>query len=810
MPKTKTATKKTARAATPKKALVIVESPSKAKTIQKYLGRGYAVKASVGHIKDLPKSKLGVDVDKSFKPDYEVIRGKDKVIADLKKASEGVSEIFLAPDPDREGEAIAWHIAQELPRKGKKIHRILFNAITKPAILEAMQHPIELNEQKYNSQQARRILDRLVGYKISPLLWDKVKRGLSAGRVQSVAVRMVVERDSEIKAFKPEEYWSIGAVFEKDQKPFLAQLAKINGENPELGNRQVVDALVSSIENRPFEVTGVETRARQRRAPAPFITSRLQQDAARKLGFSAKKTMTLAQHLYEGVDLGEMGTHGLVTYIRTDSVRLAPDAIPEVRTYIEKTYGKEYLPVEPIVYKTKKSAQDAHEAIRPTSLEYTPEKVEQFLDKDEFRLYQLIWNRYVACQMNSALYDQTTIELSTKSSRSEEVLFRVTGSQMKFPGFTAVYEESRDETTQTQKPTKQAGEGDEESIDAGTQELPNVAEGQKFQAKEFKPEQHFTQAPPRFTDASLIRELEEKGIGRPSTYASILSNIQDREYVERRENRYYPTELGIVVTDLLIQAFPNVLNETFTAEMEEKLDEVEEGKIEWVKMMKDFWKPFSKTLEQAKIHMKDIKRQEIPTKHNCPNCGAVMVIKWGKLGQFLACSNYPDCKETSEFKKDEQGEIVLLPKEKSGKKCPKCDSDLLVKNGKYGKFLACEKYPDCKHTETITLGIPCPKCKEGEIAQRMSRWKRVFYGCNRYPKCDFALWDKPIQQPCPKCSFPIITEKFTKRDGLFLKCANKECDYVEAKETPAEQTQPAVGPTGPSGNSGTPAGTPAA
>jgi DNA topoisomerase-1 len=780
------APKKAARKApTPvvKKALVIVESPSKAKTIQKYLGRSYAVKASVGHIKDLPKSKLGVDVDKNFKPDYQVIKGKDKVIEDIKKVAEGVSEVYLAPDPDREGEAISWHLAEEIGSRGKKIHRVLFNAITKPAILEAMQNPVKLDEKKYNSQQARRILDRLVGYKISPLLWDKVRRGLSAGRVQSVAVSLVVDREAEIKAFKAEEYWTVNALFQKNQRPFLARLAKIDGKDPDLGNKETVDHLLGSLKDRDFTVTSVETKERQRRPQAPFITSKLQQEAARKLGFSAKKTMTLAQRLYEGVDLGDAGTHGLITYMRTDSVRITPDALTQVREHIEKTYGRDYMPEEPTIYKTKKSAQDAHEAIRPTSLEFPPEMVERFVERDEFRLYQLIWNRFIACQMNPAIYDQTTMELETKTSDGRQALLRVTGSNLKFPGFTAVYEEGHDEP----QVKKTAAEGEEETIEPhSAQELPDLKEGEKHHPKEFQPEQHFTQPPPRYTDASLIKELEEKGIGRPSTYASILSNIQDREYVEKRENRYYPSELGIVVTDLLKQAFPEIMDVQFTAGMEEKLDLIEDGETDWVKMMKEFWKPFSKTLEQAKITMKDIKHQEIPTKHHCEKCGAVMMIKWGKLGQFLACSNYPECKFTAEFKKDEQGEIVILPREKSDKKCPKCGADLLIKNGKFGKFLACEKYPDCKHTEAITLGIACPICKEGELTQRMSRYRRVFYGCNKYPKCNFALWDKPFVATCPDCKFPILTEKTTKREGYMWKCPNKECGYKELKEPPGE------------------------
>lgn len=759
-----------------KKALVIVESPSKAKTIQKYLGRDYRVKATVGHIKDLPRSKLGVNIEKKFEPEYQVIKGKDKIIKELQEHAKDVSEIFLAPDPDREGEAIAWHIKEELPKRGKKISRILFNAITKGAIQEAMKWPLELDEKKYRSQQARRILDRLVGYKISPLLWDKVRRGLSAGRVQSVALRMIVEREREIKAFKSDEYWTLDILYAKSDKPFLARLAKIDGQDPVLNNQTDTEQLIDELRDQQWRVSKIETKERQRRPAAPFITSKLQQEAARKLGFSASKTMMLAQRLYEGRDLGDAGTHGLVTYIRTDSVRLTNEAVNEVRAYIEKAYGKALLPPEPVFYKTKKSAQDAHEAIRPTNLEFTPDFVERYLERDEFRLYQLIWNRFVACQMLPAVFDQTTIELETKTKGrlkpSCVVISRVTGSQMKFPGFTLVYEEGRDES--------------ETSEESGAQELPAVKEGETYQAKDFQPEQHFTQPPPRFTDASLIKELEEKGIGRPSTYASILSNLQDREYVEKRENKYFPSELGLVVTDLLVQSFPDILNVAFTSEMEDKLDQIEEGQTNLLKMMQDFWGPFQKTLETAKVRMKDIKSLEIPTDHKCEKCGATMVVKWGKLGQFLACSNYPECKYTSEFKKDDAGVIVLIPREKSGKICPKCNSDLLVKHGKFGKFLACEKYPDCKHTETITLGIKCPSCADGEIAQRMSRYKRIFYGCNKYPNCTFAMWDKPVAQSCPQCANPILSEKITKREGTVLKCPNKECDYKKVIEGPAQ------------------------
>ncbi|MGK5084317.1 type I DNA topoisomerase [Bdellovibrionota bacterium FG-1] len=750
-----------------KKALVIVESPSKAKTIQKYLGREYIVKASVGHIKDLPKSKLGVDTKKGFTPDYQVIPSKVKIIEELKKFAKDVPTLYLATDPDREGEAIAWHINEELKARGKKVHRVLFNAVTKPAILEAMQNPQTLNIDKFNAQQARRILDRLVGYKISPLLWDKVRRGISAGRVQSVALRLVVDREAQIKAFIPEEYWSIEGTFSKVGIDFTAKLFKTDGKDPILPNQATVQKLLDGLKNAKFSIHAIENKERSRKPQAPFITSRLQQEAARKLSFSAKKTMTLAQHLYEGKDLGDLGTHGLITYMRTDSVRTEPSAIQAVRDYISQKYGKDHLPAEPNAYKTKKSAQDAHEAIRPTSLEFTPEKVLPFLDKDEYRLYLLIWNRFVASQMIPAVYDQTAIDVIARDQNGQDQQFRATGSVVKTPGFTAVYTEGHE--------TGEVSEDDEKAL-----KLPPLAEGDAVENRAIEPTQHFTQPPPRFSDASLIRELEERGIGRPSTYATILSNLQDREYVEKRDGgRYFPSELGTVVTELLVQSFPDILNTEFTASMEEQLDQIEEGHADWKKTLGAFWKPFEKTLEKAKEQMKNVKRQEVPTDIKCEKCQHTMVIKWGKLGSFLACSNYPECKNTQDFTKDDQGKIVIVPKEYVDKKCEKCSGPMVVKGGKFGKFLACADYPNCKFTAAITMGIHCPICTEGELCQKQSRYRRIFFSCNKWPKCTFALWDKPLNQPCPQCHFALLTEKITKRAGLMHKCPQKECGYVE-------------------------------
>ena len=774
--------------ATAKKGLVIVESPSKAKTIQKYLGREYIVRASVGHIKDLPKSKLGVDPKKGFKPDYQVIPTKIKVIEDLKEQAKKVPVLFLATDPDREGEAIAWHINEELKQRGKKVYRVLFNSITKPAILEAMKNPQELNEQKFHAQQARRVLDRLVGYKISPLLWDKVKRGISAGRVQSVALRLVVDRERAIKAFKPEEYWNLEAIFSKDGIDFPTRYFKVNGKDPEMTAKAQMDQLLADLKGAKFVIESIEKKERSRKPQPPFITSRLQQEASRRLGFSAKKTMTLAQRLYEGVDLGENGTHGLITYMRTDSVRTDPTAIQSVREFIAKEFGKASLPEEPNVYKTKKSAQDAHEAIRPASLEFPPEMVQGHLERDEFRLYQLVWNRFVSSQMMPAVYDQTAVDVVTNDKAGNKQQFRATGSVIKFPGFMAVYAETED----TEAPKKAAAEGEEEASGTSRElKLPKITEGDSVSNKSFDPSQHFTQPPPRYTDASLIRDLEDKGIGRPSTYATILSNLQDREYVEKREARYWPSELGIVVTDLLVVSFPDILNHEFTADMENQLDDIEDGKAEWAKVLSKFWKPFEKTLETAKEQMKNVKRQEVPTDIKCEKCTHTMVIKWGKLGSFLACSNYPECKNTQDFKKDDLGNIIIVPKEFTDKKCEKCSQFMLVKRGKFGTFLACSDYPNCKFTAAITIGVHCPECAPGELVQKQSRYRRVFYSCNKWPACNFAAWDKPLDKACPDCKYPVVTEKITKKQGLIHKCVKKECGWVDIIDPDAGRNPPA-------------------
>ena len=759
-----------------KKSLVIVESPAKAKTIEKYLGSKFQVMASVGHIRDLPPKKLGVDVKKKFKPTYEIIKGKDKVIDAIKAAGKKAENIYLAPDPDREGEAIAWHIAEELKSEKKKIKRILFNEITKKAVTEAINHPLEIDTKKFESQQARRILDRLVGYQISPVLWDKVRRGLSAGRVQSVALRLVVEREKEIDAFKTVEYWSIEALLgASGEEQFWAKLAKKGKDKIEIGNKEGADEICQQLKGEKFQIVKVDKTERKRNPLAPFITSKLQQEGSRKLRWPAKKTMMVAQKLYEGIDLGELGTTGLITYMRTDSTRIADDAIKEVRTYIKDNFGAKYLPESPVIYKTKKAAQDAHEAIRPTHLEHSPKVVKDFLSPDQYKLYVLIWNRFVACQMVPAVFDQTVIEI--KAGPYE---FRASGSIIKFDGYTAVYEESRDEDApMTEEDEKQ--------------KLPEVKEGAVLKLKELKPEQHFTQPPPRFTDASLIKDLEEKGIGRPSTYASILSTIVDKGYAEKDQSqRFLPTELGKIVTELLVENFKDIMDVEFTASMEDQLDRIEEGEKGWIEILTAFYGPFKITLDAAKEKMRNIKAQSIPTEIVCPKCKAQMVIKWGRNGQFLACSNYPDCKSTAEFERKLDGTIEVRKVESTDEKCEKCSSPMVVKFGRFGKFLACSAYPECKTTKAISTGVKCPKACGGEVTSRMSRRGRAFFGCTSYPKCDFVSWDKPINRPCPECKGLFLVEKFTKKSGLVVKCPNKECTYIEEPKEPAPETSPAA------------------
>jgi DNA topoisomerase I len=758
--------------------LVIVESPAKAATIMKYLGAGYVVKASVGHVKDLPKATMGIDVEHDFQPKYVVIEGKKKVIADIKAAAKKASQVLLAPDPDREGEAIAWHIAEEIRPANPNIHRVLFNEITKKAVNEAILHPLELDMHKFESQQARRVLDRLVGYEISPVLWSKVRRGLSAGRVQSVAVRLVVDREAEIKAFCPEEYWTIGVEVEGSAPPpFAARVARLDGEKATLAHEGQASEVVSLISQATLQVASVERKERRKNPPPPFITSRLQQEASSKLRFSPKRTMGLAQRLYEGVELGDEGPTGLITYMRTDSTRLSEDAVKDVRTWIADRYGEASRPAEPNVFKSKKSAQDAHEAIRPTSTQYDPETVRRLLaetpagrdareSEDLIRLYTLIWNRFVACQMAPAVFDQTVIEID-----AGRVGLRATGQVMRFAGYLAIYAEAQEE-----------GSPDDET--AGS--LPDIHQGESLRLLGCQPEQHFTQPPPRYSEASLVRELEEKGIGRPSTYAAILSTIQDRGYVEKREGRLGPTELGVVVNGLLVKSFPEIVSSDFTAQMEEQLDQVEEGAVDWVKLLRDFYGPFEKDLARAKVEMRDLKREEEPTEEVCEKCGKPMVIKWGRNGYFLACSGFPECRNTKEYTRNADGTLTVQPATRpSDQICPSCGSPMVIRRGRFGEFLACSRYPDCKTTSPLSLGVDCPRpgCG-GYLTEKRSRRGRIFFGCSNYSrtKCDFVSWDRPLPKRCPQCDAAFVVQK-TSRSGVRLRCLADGCGWAAEPDT---------------------------
>ena len=816
------------------KGLVIVESPAKAKTIQKYLGPGYDVEASLGHIKDLPKKSLGVDLDNDFSTEYVVIPGKEKVVARLKKLAKTANAIYLAPDPDREGEAIAAHLAEELGgnrvdgKKTKKsavipIRRVTFNEITKRAVQEAFLHPRDIDTNLVDAQQTRRVLDRLVGYQISPLLWDKVRRGLSAGRVQTVALRLIVEREREIKAFVKEEYWTIDAHLQGPKPPaFDARFIGIGDEKTPISNGEEAEKIKAELENADWAIRSVDTRERRRSPAAPFTTSKFQQDASRKLRFSVKRAMMIAQRLYEGVDLGgEEGTVGLITYMRTDSPQVSNDALAEVREYIGKGFGREFLPESPNTYKSKKSAQEAHEAIRPTSVARHPDQMKQYLQEDEYKVYKLIWQRFVASQMNPAVFDQTTVDIDAKSKTGDTVYrFRVTGSVLKFEGFLKVYEESKDSK--------------DEEDEALKHKLPLLVAGQKLTLKDLNPEQHFTEPPPRFNEASLVKELEERGIGRPSTYSAIISTIQERQYVQKVGGKFIPTEIGLVVTDLLVANFKDIFDPQYTARLEEELDEIEEGKETWTDALKDFYKKFEKELHYAEKHMENVKRMEKPTDEKCERCGSPLVIKWGKhgsfyacsaydktdpnsctftkenpidlpdldsadiqettqeeycencgrpmvlkrgrFGQFMACTGYPDCKTTRRL--DQGKKVPDIPLDE---KCPQCGRNLLLRHGRYGEFISCSGYPECKWVKQNYIGVKCPECKTGDLAEKKARRGNFFYGCSNYPKCRFTSAYKPVDEPCPECGSPYLLEK-TLKAGTFLVCPNnKRTDTEEPK-----------------------------
>ena len=807
--------------------LVIVESPAKAKTIGKYLGKQYVVKASLGHVKDLPKKDLAVDVDNDFKPVYEVIEGKKKLISELKQEAKKSEAVYLAADPDREGEAICFHLQEELQdrKNNTKIFRVMFNEITKNAIQRAFETPAAVNLNLVDAQQARRVLDRLVGYKISPLLWDKVRRGLSAGRVQTVALRLIVDREREIRAFQKKEYWTIDVHLAAKKPPQLsAHLAKKNDENLEIPDQAAANVIVGTLEGADYIVKSVANREKRRNPVPPFITSTLQQEAARKLRFSVKRTMVLAQRLYEGVELSKQeGAVGLITYMRTDSTRVSNDALDEVRSLIAERYGVQYRPASPNFYKSKKDAQDAHEAIRLTSAMRTPESVEKFLAEDEMKLYRLIWMRFVASQMTPAVFDQTTIDVTAKGKDGALYLFRATGSVPKFDGFLKVYEEGKDQK--------------DEDDDELKNKLPAVSEGELLKFRSILPEQHFTEPPPRFNEATLVKELESDGVGRPSTYASILSTIQEREYVFKEGGKFIPTELGMVVTDLLLESFDDLFDVTYTARMEAELDDIEEGKIDWRMAMSEFYERFQKDLKHAERNMTDIKRMEKPTDLVCDKCGRPMVIKWGRHGSFIACTGYPECTSTRELTVDlpdldkadltEQdseeycdncGRPMVLKKGRFGQfmacsgypdckttkqlgeaqkpkdvpldeKCPNCGNQMVKKYGRYGEFVACSNYPTCKYVKQKTIGVKCPNCSEGEVVERRSKRGKTFYGCNRWPDCDFVAWGKPIAEPCPECGGSYLVEKYLKA-GAFAQCPNNQCKFKKTLEAPVEVSTP--------------------
>ncbi|HEX9819771.1 MAG TPA: type I DNA topoisomerase [Methylomirabilota bacterium] len=742
-----------------KRGLVVVESPTKVKTIAKYLDGKYVVKASMGHVRDLPKSQLGVDPKKNFKPKYVVTPAKKKVLDDLVKAAEKTDTLYVATDPDREGEAIGWHLAQELPIQKKNVYRITFNEITERAVKAAFTRPGRIDLKKVDAQQARRVLDRLVGYSLSPLLWDKIQRGLSAGRVQSVAVRLIVDRERQIQAFVPGEYWTLHARLKAAHPPeFIATLREVAGEKAALANGEVTQALVGSLEGARFVVRSV-TRGERKRNPAPpFITSTLQQDAGRKLGFSARKTMTVAQQLYEGIEVGTEGPVGLITYMRTDSVRVAAEAQQEARQWATERLGGEYVPDTPPAYKSRGSAQEAHEAIRPSDVARDPKSMARFLTKDQLGLYRLIWERFMASQLMPAVYDTVAADIT-----AGETVFRAQGQTLKFKGFTAVYVESREDDDA-------AADEDAESA------VPPLTEGEVLTLLGLDPRQHFTQPPPRYTEASLIKALEELGIGRPSTYASILGTIiNDRGYVHRERRTLFPTELGMAVTDKLMPFFGDIMDVGFTAQMEDHLDKVEEGELGWVETVKEFYEPFKRDLARAKKEMGS-EKAGVPIGEACPECGGDLIERRGRFGKFIACSTYPDCRYKRNLPGSERAED-----EPTDEKCPTCERPMVVKHGRFGKFIACSGYPECKTTKPVTLGIACPECEKGQIAERRSKKGRTFFGCSAYPDCKFVLWQRPVAEPCPKCAAPFLTERVA-RGRRVQRCWREGCDFSREAE----------------------------
>ncbi len=850
------------------KSLVIVESPAKAKTIEKYLGSGFEVLASVGHIMDLPKNEIGVELkNRTFEPTLIVSPGKEKVVAQLKKAAAKADDIYLAPDPDREGEAIAYHLALQLgtsAKERKKIRRVTFNEITKKAVQEAFKHARDVDQNLVDAQQTRRVLDRLVGYQISPLLWDKVRRGLSAGRVQTVAVRLIVERELEISQFKPVEYWTLDAMLHPEKRAndsFKARFVGIDGEPARVANgedkdgkpqfiansiadKDSMDAVVSALEKAKWSVASVQSREQQRKPLAPFITSQLQRDASSKLGFNVRRTMGVAQRLYEGIDVGAEGTVGLITYMRTDSPRVAPEAKVAAREWILKQLGPKYLPETPNEYRGKKDAQDAHEAIRPTDASRTPESIARYLSDEQLKLYTLIWRRFVASQMTPAIFDVTTAKIAAVSSKTGKTYdFRVSGSVVRFDGFLKLYE---------------VAEEKKDDDDESGNKLPNLAGVNALELEKLDHEQHFTEPPPRYNEASLVKELEERGIGRPSTYASIISTIQDREYVVKHggsRGRFYPTEIGVVVCNLLVESFPYIFDTKYTARLEEELDDIEEGKEKWIDLLTGFYGYFEDELKDAGKKMRDIKRMEQVTTETCDLCGSPLLLKWGKFGSFFACSAYnkkdptsctftkentaakpdlntPEAQEAGETEEycENCGRVMVLrrgpfgmfmacpgynedppcktirklsqkqqqkPPQPTGEDCPLCGKPLVLRQGAYGEFVSCSGYPKCKYVkQNLIEGMKCPKCGEGDLAERKARRGNVFWGCTNYPKCDFTSNYKPVAQKCPECGSPYLVEK-TLRSGIYLECPNKKKAAEETgapKKRAKKAAEPVAGP----------------
>ena len=789
---------------------MIVESPAKAKTINKYLGKNFKVLASIGHVKDLPKDRLGVNIEKDFEPEYDVISSKLKILRVIRKAAKSADNIYLAPDPDREGEAIAVHLAEELQHYFKgDIFRLLLFEITKSSVLEKIKQADTINFNKYEAQKARRVLDRLVGYQISPLLWKKVRYGLSAGRVQSVAMRLICKREAEIRKFISKEYWKITAIAKNQKKqPFQIKLAQQKGKNLNIRDKKTATDIVKQSRKETFVVNKVTKKQRVRHPVAPFITSTLQQEAARKLGFGSSQTMRIAQQLYEGVN-DKIG--GLITYMRTDSLRVSASILKDVRQMIIENYGKDYCPEKARIFKAKQSKkiQDAHEAIRPTFMQNSPKQTRSFLDIDQQRLYELIWNRFVSSQMASAIFDQTQVEIT-----AGDFLWKVTGSVLVFSGFLKLYEEGKDDIQKEEEPD---------------QALPPLKEGQLLQVSNITPAQYFTEPPPRYSQASLIKELEENGIGRPSTFTSIMETITKREYVERIQNRFHPTSIGLLVDDLLVENFPEILDVHFTAHLEDILDAVEAGDKNWTEAIRVFYQKFKTDLKKAQVKMRDIKNQEIPTDIECENCHKMLVIKWGKHGEFLACSDFPNCKFSAELFRDAEGKPQLAKPDISDLSCDKCGHPFIKKAGPFGKFYACSNYPNCRNTRPledellvpvegicincgsdlvqrkgrygpfiscidyprcnyiqkkiqIDTEVACPECKKGTLLERKSRKGKVFYSCSTYPKCKYAIWNRPVDEECPQCGFPIMEEKQSGKN-LFLKCPQSNCNYFRVPES---------------------------